>query len=59
LWVAPRPGEGSVAAFSDEGFVMLENSMTNGCDGVSALLVAIRILLRGSPIVESERIGAV
>jgi hypothetical protein len=32
--VAPRPGEGSVAASIHEGFVMLETSMTKGCDGV-------------------------
>jgi hypothetical protein len=34
LRVAPRPGEGSVAASIYEGFVMLETSMTKGCDGV-------------------------
>jgi hypothetical protein len=33
LRVAPRPGEGSVAAFSDEGFVMLVVSLTKGCYG--------------------------
>jgi hypothetical protein len=41
LRVAPRPGEGSVAASSDEGFVMLVISMTKGCDGVSVRLVAV------------------
>ena len=50
LWVAPRPGVGSVAAFSYEGFLMLKSEYKRGVTEYAALALGmdVRLLFRNN-----------